>query len=403
MTNMEKWRIYTDKLVSPDSFINFSFLFLTSAALQRRVWIGDMEFKPVFPNLYLVLVGDPGTGKTLVTDELQALLTHHELVTSVEHTNDPEEKKNKKFVFPRGADSTTFEKLIFEVSKSVRVCKHAGGIYTHTSMYFVLEELSSLVRKEQAQIMKFLLNAYGAGDFVYESLGRGTDIIRRCCVSILAGTTVDFMQEAFDTRLMAQGLTARCLFIFEELPRNKLWEIPPLNEEQKKIKLDLLDYLLALSKCYGRVHFTPEANEYLRHWWEGPGYKVANTSPKLQNYYSKKNMLVKKLCLCLKMSENMNISHPIELSVCEKVLHMLSGVEEKMHLALNFAPKNVLSPIAKSICGYLRQHSKATLKELLLEFYDELPNGDVGLLDVMRQLHFLGKVSVDGENYSLVK
>lgn len=402
MTNIEKWRVYTEKLISPDSFINFSFLFLISAALQRRVWLGDLDFKPVFPNIYLVLVGDPGVGKTLISDEIQKLLSYHELITTIEHTND-EEKKNKKFVFPRGADSTTFEKLIFEVSKSVRVCRHAGGVYTHTSMFFVLEELSSLVRKEQAQIMKFLLNAYDAGDFIYESVGRGTDVIRRCCVSLLAGTTVDFMQEAFDTRLMAQGLTARCLFLFEELPRNRLWEIPPLGEEQKKIKLEFLDYLLALNKCYGKVHFTAEANEYLRHWWENPAYRVANTSPKLQNYYSKKNMLVKKLCLCMKMSEDMDVSHPIELSVCERILHMLSGVEEKMHLALNFAPKNILSPVAKSIYGYLKRNNKATLKELLLEFYDELPNGDTGLLDVMRQLHFLGRVSVDGENYTLVK
>jgi len=75
LTNFQKWRIFTDGLTSPDDFIDYGFYSLIAASLQRRVWMPPSH-KPLFFNLYGVLVGPPGVGKGLVTSVVMEFLKH---------------------------------------------------------------------------------------------------------------------------------------------------------------------------------------------------------------------------------------------------------------------------------------------------------------------------------------
>src|ERR1700678_3984880 len=76
MTNFEKWRAYTSDLSSPDSYIDWSWRFVISSSLQRRVWFGS-DHMPLFPNMYVILVGEAGIGKGIVIGPATELLKHH--------------------------------------------------------------------------------------------------------------------------------------------------------------------------------------------------------------------------------------------------------------------------------------------------------------------------------------
>ena len=78
LTNFEKWRLYTDGLISPDNFIDFGWYFLISAALQRRVWTGP-DHQRLYPNIYVIPVAEPGIGKGLVIKQVAELLKFHKL------------------------------------------------------------------------------------------------------------------------------------------------------------------------------------------------------------------------------------------------------------------------------------------------------------------------------------
>src|SRR5574343_764727 len=74
----ELWQHYTSNLSAPQSSLDLSYYWLISAALQRRVFLQSME-RPLFPNLYIVLVGPPGVGKGIVITPTTEILRAHKL------------------------------------------------------------------------------------------------------------------------------------------------------------------------------------------------------------------------------------------------------------------------------------------------------------------------------------
>lgn len=78
MTNFEAWHYYMKDVVSPTSFITMSFYSMIASALQRRVYLGSDE-RPLFPNMYIILIADPGVGKGVALDPVVTALRTHKL------------------------------------------------------------------------------------------------------------------------------------------------------------------------------------------------------------------------------------------------------------------------------------------------------------------------------------
>ena len=77
---------YTEKIGSPPLFRRWCGIFTVAAALERKVWTVNNKGR-LYPNLYMFLVGPPGTGKTVALDRasdfFQKLETHHLAPTSL--------------------------------------------------------------------------------------------------------------------------------------------------------------------------------------------------------------------------------------------------------------------------------------------------------------------------------
>src|SRR5579864_3128365 len=78
MTNFDKWQAYTAGVPAPQNFIDWGFYSMIASCLQRRVWCFSDEDK-CYPNMYITLVGPPGTGKGLVTKRIVELLRYYKL------------------------------------------------------------------------------------------------------------------------------------------------------------------------------------------------------------------------------------------------------------------------------------------------------------------------------------
>src|SRR5438105_188772 len=241
--NLERWRNYMKDVGSPESFIEWGFYYIIAASLQRRVWAGPSE-RPIFPNIYVILVADPSVGKGMVLIPVNTILRYHKLqvngsptykpkpneeVITTEELSDMAEELQKKgyekpLLIPVGPDSVTFEQLIHHTSKSIRsinfkifdekLQKEVIKPYTHSSLCFCLEELSTLFRKKTEDITTFFLKSYDCTDYNYETKTAGIDRIRKCCLSFLGGTTPTFIQRVFSDDLLTQGFASRSFFIY---------------------------------------------------------------------------------------------------------------------------------------------------------------------------------------------
>lgn len=420
MTNFERWRNYMSWCISPDNYINWGFYGLISAALQRRVWLGPTH-KPLFLNIYAILTGETGVGKGLVLTEIYSFLSYHKLDPNAYRNNvnlskiddqvvkdtinkvyiedfqaaeqmmKAREKDNtrnfadKPLLLPIGVDSTTYQSLVSSMPKAMRrkdyleldpaSGKYIPKIYTHTSMAFCLEEISSLFRKKTEDIVNFLIKVYDCQDYTYETISRGFDRIRKPCLTFIGGTTPHFMQEVFDDALLNEGFSSRTFFIFAARNRFRTTRIRELSDEQKQYKVELLQHIKKLTELYGPVTFTEEADNYLEDWWVNKAETTrANFNMKLNSYYGRKQIHTMKLAAILHFMESTEMTIGVEC--VKKAIEVLDEEERRMHYCLGLDDTNPLSKPAKKILKFLQMQKNVGYmkKELLAEFWDQMPD-----------------------------
>lgn len=371
MTNYEHWCVYTKNLPSPQVYLDFGFYYLITSALQRRVWFygSGEDGMELYPNLYLVFVGPPGCGKSLVLKAVAQLLKYHKyekglLIKTAAGMEHP-------CLFPVGADSITFEELISDLASSTRrlVLPGMAKPYLHASYAFVLEELSSLFKRKTEDVVKFLIRAYDCGDYEYKTKHQGKDLVRKMCMNFLAGAQESFLREAVENKIFIQGFGSRTIFLFEKKPRFEEFEISQLNTEEQKVSLSaLLDWIKKLSELYGEVTYSTETRAFLRNWYFSSVVpakdKFAGT--KLEDYINRKKVAMLKIALALHFADSMNMIVPQQ--TFEKAITIVDSIEEPMLFGLNSIGRNALHGITKKILLFIKSNSPVAKSRIVLEF-----------------------------------
>jgi hypothetical protein len=434
VTNKERFLIYTEGLSSPQVYIDWGYRFIIAASLQRRVAYGadpKFGFKPLFANMYGVLHGGPGLGKSLVLDVVSDILKHHKkkdflssstaktdqekvVAESIDKANleDAEAtmlklkrggEKIEAVLFPYAPDATTYEALVESMSKSGRRINFTQTnpdgttkleIYFHCSMYFCLDELGSLFRKKSDSVVNYLLGLHGCPlDYEYKTKNNGEDRVRRGCLNFLAGTTPDFMEEVADDKLIGKGFTARCFFICATKNRKNVDTIKSLTPQQVQCKVELLEHVKKLATLYGEVKVSPETLEWMQQEWdklENNRSLRANPSPLLDPYYARRNIHLKKVAMMNHFGESTDMFIPIERFVeADKDLFEL---EKTMHLALATESNNPLAKVTDKIYHYILGRTKTTMVDILTEFWKQLPAGKKSAEDILVQLISTGRI-----------
>lgn len=439
-SNLESvWNTYLQQIESPQIYIKFGFLYLIAAALQRRVWI-PFGTQNLYPNLFVILTGPPAIGKGRVITQVKDFLSFHERLPDktslanidlgssfdatqmeksvIDAANRTDEGKKQpeaeiKPVFPILPDSTSLRSLTSFVAKSFW-----RAVYTtpdgkrkmegHSSCAFILEELFNLFKeqKETKDISRFLTCAWDCGDFRHETYCNGKDVVKKMCVSLIAGTTPEFMRQVVGSDLMNEGFASRTLFIWSDTNRFHKFDFGEMTAEQHEAKKHILDHLKVLSEICGPVSFEPAAYEYAKEWYEKrsylPDFRV-NHHYKMDGYYGRKKMHLLKIAMAIHFADS--VERIITLADVEKAMEVLEEAEKSMHLALSGKGRNQLAPIAALVFHYIKKYGKQTFNNLLFEFADQVNKTELeeilALLVTTRQL----KQEISGNNkmYEILK
>lgn len=436
MTNFEAWHFYTRDLVAPETFITMSYYSMISTALQRRVYLGSDE-RPLFANQFVILIGPPGVGKGEAMKPVLAAVKHHKLVkmkivqedqktsedqaaalaallAEMERANDKEPNGAFKklsnikdpLMFPVASNCTTYEALVKTHAQSLRSIFPTGdknsrllksGLYTHSSLAFILEEISSLFRKHSEDTIQYLITAFDCNDYENTTIGRGTDKVLSPCLNFLGGTTPSFVKDSFSTRLLSDGFASRVLFVFEERNRFYREDTSSISDEQRAAHAQVIQHIGLLGSLFGLVTFTPEAKAFIKHYIEvviGENQQRTNPDPKLLSYYSRKNIHIKKLIMAMHFSESLEMV--IQLDTCHKAVELLDRIESKMHRALDMAARNPMQPVALKVLKML-ETKPMDKSEIWAEFFQDISTM-VELDAVICFLSETGKVQLSSVN-----
>ena len=390
MSLYEDWCLYTKDVQSPQPFVDAAFYFMIGAALQRRVWFGDLDFHAVFPNQYIAFIGPASAGKSLITSPMKELLEipadikependlAADLLGEDAETNRKGARQPLIYIAP---NSTTFEQFTQETSRVAYLHRYTDAenrrkAYHHSSLVFILDELTSIFKKNAEQLSDFLLEAYNGGKkYVRKLKHSDTDFCTNMCISLLGNTTLGKFQSLQNQDILSDGFMARTIIVYGIEKRFHLYSIPPLSDDQKAAKARLQAYIRELTKVYGAVTLNDEAKEYIHHHFElHPNLIHTNKHPMLDEYYGRKNLHHQKILFAIHFARTTDMI--ITLQDAENATAHLARLEKDMHIPFVGMGRNESAKLTEDICRYIKSSNKTTKKSIFIRFYQSIKTPD---------------------------
>lgn len=206
----------------------------------------------LYPNLYVILVGPAGVGKSEILREVRDMWTsfgtHHVAPSSV-------------------TKAALIDSLLGATRTVVRVSE-IPPVVNFNALLVCSSELGVLLPAYDNEFMNTLQDLYDG--IVYSEKRRTNKIeidIPAPFLSMLAGCTPGYLRETLPIGAWDQGFISRSLLIYGgEMEKKSLFaEDEEVTDEIK----DLTQRLKDISNIYGQLKFTQEAKAFLDPWWFG--------------------------------------------------------------------------------------------------------------------------------------
>ena len=342
MRKLDNWlHAYKDYIIrheSPDIFHFWVASQVIATALRRSVWINRGAYT-IYPNQFVILVAKSGSCRKSVAMEIGLAIL--------------DEIKDIQILHERMTVEGLMDKL-----QRVKVLPN-GRVIPDGSMLIHADELSNLFGKASyiSDLMSFLTAAYTAKaklDFLTRS--RSLTSVRNPCIGLLAGTTPDSMSEIFPSLTLASGLIGRILLVVGE--RGERVSKPKL---KKTLFPNLVHDLTEISKLYGEMTVTKEAEETFDSWYKGlPEHPPAE----LSTYYERKHDHVWKASIIMSISESdkMIITRDHFLSAIQAV----ELVEARMGEVLSYIGATSQSSTADYVFSFIKAKHPEPLSHSIL-------------------------------------
>lgn len=266
---------YTDNLESAEIFRKWCAISTVAAALERKVFVRTSS--ELYPNLYVILVGDAGIGKTRPIMKSRSLM--QELPDS--HI---------------GMTSSTMAFLVDILSESKRVViQLPDPPIEYNTVYLIADELSAFMNQYDNELVAGLTTFY---DCVPYSQGRRTKDLRirieRPQVNLLCGSTPSNLVNLMPEFAWEQGLTSRMLLIHStERPIIDVFGDEAAFREMPK---DMIHDLKAINSLVGQFGWTEDFAKAM-HNWKLLGFPPVPEHPRLRHYCSRRFAHLLKLAM----------------------------------------------------------------------------------------------------------
>lgn len=209
---IDGWLSLTKDLPASEFLRLWSGIFTVSAALTRRVWLKTKPtFPPLAPNLFLLLVGDPGVGKDIAMGPIRSLFhaALEDMPPDIGVNLGPKSVSGKGIL-----DALAHETAILRIGG-----KTNGGFQDFHSLILCTPELGTLLPEYDARLTSILCDLYNCDDHFSEQIrnGKGEPLVLEFPhVSLIAGTQPTFLFSNFPEEAFGMGLFSRMILLFEE-------------------------------------------------------------------------------------------------------------------------------------------------------------------------------------------
>lgn len=272
---------YTNDLEAPAIWRQWTAISAIASVLERKVWVrttkGDLH-----PNLYTVLVGFAGTGKSITIATAEVLLRD---ITGIH-------------IAPTSMTMASMVDCLAESKCSIVRPGQVPPLVEFNALTILADELAALIHQYDREFMAGLTKIYDGG--VYAQYRRGKDLrikIDQPQLNILAGTTPSNLCQFMPEGAWEQGFASRIIMVYSgDRSLSDIFTDNSTTPEQQVGYNNLLHDLQAIYSLYGQMKITEPVKDAFRAWRDG-GEKPTPTHPKLTHYCSRRTSHIIKLCM----------------------------------------------------------------------------------------------------------
>jgi hypothetical protein len=324
---------------------------MMSAALRKKVRLALGRIN-IYPNLYIILVSEPGTAR-----KSQAITFGQKLLGKI-----PD-------VFT-SADAITKEALIevLEASSTPEPMPD-GSTFTHSSLSIIAKEFETFLgqKKENTKLIVFLTDIFDAQEmpWKYRTKHSGDNVIPSVYVNLLGATTPESLASCLPMSAIGGGLTSRILFVYASKKGKKV-TYPAMTPELIDLEEALLKDLFVISRMAGTFEFSKEALHLWDKWYKLYEEDDPNRSckdPAFKAWYSRKPMYILKVAQIQSAAETNNFT--LEWRYIQKAIKDVESTEPLMGRVFAAIGRSAITAETDTVLSIIKQHGRISEKALL--------------------------------------
>lgn len=305
----------------PENYHIWSALALVSAIVSRKVCI-DFDAQRVYPNLYICLVGRPGTRKSTAKDIARDIL-EEEFPT-----------------IPRAAAITTAEGILkfMGTDACLRAYEESPGVNVeYRPIMLFVNELKNFLKVNPQGMLDFLTDIYDRKFFDTFFKGAGADVIVNPYVVLLACETAKWMREKMKLDIISGGFARRLIPIYETKKRCSIPR-PFLSEPMRQARARVIGTLHRIHDIVGTFTWEPTAIEFFDKWYRS--LKEPEDTA-MEDYYSSKHTQLQKVAMLLTLTDHGDLL--LRKETLERALALLDVIEPNMQALYEGSGLNIFA------------------------------------------------------------
>lgn len=344
---------YTEGHESTERVRKWSVISCIAACLERRVYM-DRGYYPLFPNLYVFIIGKSGLIKKTTSTGIAVSLLR--------------EVSGLRVMSERLTASGLIEQMVMAGKKY----DINGVSYRQSAVFAYASELSVFLTEVFGSITELLTTFYdcvphdSAKPWTYTTIGRGDKKIYGPCLNILGASTKAWLARCIPRSEMEGGFTSRIIFVVENKLPKKLIAWPKLPDDEVLTKLRLIEDFKSIYALHGEMKPTQEARDIFEKWYCYHMTEILpqNSDPRMVGYMSRKGDTILKLAMVHSASRGDDMMVTLEdLKWANIEIDLL---EDDWRLA--FDGVGSVSNLGFSILDFVKKKIKVKKKDLMSEF-----------------------------------
>lgn len=265
---------HTDNLDAPVLFRKWSAISLLASTLEQKVWLpsgGGI----LYPNLYVVIVGHPGTGKT----------------RSIRVAKSYALELPEPHIAPTSLTAASLVDCLAEAKRFVP--RSPEEPLEYNALTISADELGTFVHKYDDEMIAVLSAFYDPDPYGQNRRGKDIKIkIKRPQLNILCGSTPSNLMKFMPEGAWDQGFTSRIIMVFsdERIIKDDFAHVA------RGASADLHADLKVINSLVGQFHVSEDYRNLVNLWRE-QGEQPAPNHPKLLHYNTRRRAHLYKLSM----------------------------------------------------------------------------------------------------------